>query len=163
MLSIPAVREIAGLLRQSFDLLREHVAIQCILFRKSAQKNWAVCVHRDRILPARSVLGGEYVGEKEGMSSYRFPDGLLHRLIIARLSLNHVPEGDIVVTPGSHDWSSANRPREKVPVFVPKGGVLLMKPLLLHGSKRLSISEERCVLHFVFAPRDLPAQWCYTA
>ena len=38
---------------------------------------------------------------------------------------------------------------------VPKGGVLLMHPLLLHSSSRL-LSGTRKVLHFVYGPAELP-------
>lgn len=40
---------------------------------------------------------------------------------------------------------------------VPAGGALLMRPLLQHASSKSSSGKPRRVLHFVFAPRDLPA------
>jgi hypothetical protein len=33
---------------------------------------------------------------------------------------------------------------------------MLMKPLLLHASSKVSIDSGRRVLHFVFAPAELP-------
>ena len=39
---------------------------------------------------------------------------------------------------------------------VPRGGAMVMKPLLLHASSKASIDNRRRVLHFVFGPASLP-------
>ncbi len=47
-----------------------------------------------------------------------------------------------------------NPPEQLCPV--PAGGALLMRPLLQHASSKSSSGKPRRVLHFVYAPRDLP-------
>ncbi len=68
------------------------------------------------------------------------------------------------VVPGSHglgrlDSETALRVRsargERI-VQVPAGGVMVMRPLLLHASSKNVIETPRRVLHFVFGPRQLP-------
>ncbi|MDA2933344.1 hypothetical protein MYX82_03265 [Acidobacteria bacterium AH-259-D05] len=39
---------------------------------------------------------------------------------------------------------------------VPKGGVLVMRPLLLHASSKSITIEPRRVLHFLLGPPQLP-------
>jgi ectoine hydroxylase-related dioxygenase (phytanoyl-CoA dioxygenase family) len=72
--------------------------------------------------------------------------------------------GALRVVPGSHQLgrltsSDAVRERDargEICVAVPKGGAMLMRPLLLHASSKASIDGTRRVLHFVFGPRKLP-------
>lgn len=57
------------------------------------------------------------------------------------------------------DSSTALRARSdlgEVHVSVPRGGVMLMRPLLLHASSKISANKPRRVLHFVFAPAIPP-------
>lgn len=46
--------------------------------------------------------------------------------------------------------------RGTVACHVPRGGALLMRPLLLHASSKAAGTSRRRVLHFVFGPPDLP-------
>jgi hypothetical protein len=41
-------------------------------------------------------------------------------------------------------------------VSVPRGGAMLMRPLLLHASSKAAADIPRRVLHFVFGPAQLP-------
>jgi hypothetical protein len=41
-------------------------------------------------------------------------------------------------------------------VAVPRGGIMAMRPLLLHASSKASNDSPRRVLHFVYGPPDLP-------
>lgn len=41
---------------------------------------------------------------------------------------------------------------------VPEGGVMIMKPLLLHGSWRTTNNKRRRVIHIEFASKELPNQ-----
>jgi hypothetical protein len=69
-----------------------------------------------------------------------------------------------VSVPGSHrlgrlTTAEAVRAKDElgeVCVEIPRGGAMLMKPLLLHASSKVSIDSMRRVLHFVFAPAELP-------
>jgi len=44
-----------------------------------------------------------------------------------------------------------------VACHVPRGGAMLMRPLLLHASSKSIAPVPRRVLHFVFGPPRLPA------
>jgi hypothetical protein len=47
-------------------------------------------------------------------------------------------------------------------VDLPRGGVLLMRPLLLHASSASQVPRHRRVLHIEWAAQELPGglQWC---
>ncbi len=71
------------------------------------------------------------------------------------------------VVPGSHqkgwyrpetiDWSNET----EVSCVVPRGGVMIMKPLLLHSSGRTTNNKKRRVVHIEFSATELPQdlQW----
>jgi hypothetical protein len=46
-------------------------------------------------------------------------------------------------------------------VSVPKGGAMIMRPLLLHASSKSSVGLPRRVLHFVYGPAALPEGLCW--
>jgi ectoine hydroxylase-related dioxygenase (phytanoyl-CoA dioxygenase family) len=68
------------------------------------------------------------------------------------------------VVPGSHrlgriDAAAAHREREdrgEDAVSVSKGGLMVMRPLLLHASSKTLADSPRRVLHFVYGPSALP-------
>jgi ectoine hydroxylase-related dioxygenase (phytanoyl-CoA dioxygenase family) len=72
--------------------------------------------------------------------------------------------GALRVVPGSHRLgrltsSAALAARNQCgehSVAVPRGGVMAMRPLLLHASSKACSGAPRRVLHFVFGPSDLP-------
>jgi ectoine hydroxylase-related dioxygenase (phytanoyl-CoA dioxygenase family) len=72
--------------------------------------------------------------------------------------------GPFRVVPGSHlggrlaeeSVTSARTDRSEEVCLVPRGGALVMKPLLLHASSKATAPNRRRVLHFLFGPRNLP-------
>ena len=72
--------------------------------------------------------------------------------------------GPLRVVPGSHafgrlDMAHADELRKdhgEVVVPVPRGGALVMRPMILHASSKASQPKPRRVLHFVFGPAHLP-------
>lgn len=164
LLSVPEVRALADELRETkplSPLLAGLVAVQCTAFIKQQSRNWAVALHRDLDVPAEGTGPWTVSREREGQSYLRPPREFLQRLLAVRLHLDGAPEGDLRVIPGSHltELPPGNKPGLSVPV--PQGDVLLMRPLLLHGSDKLRESPSRRVLHFLFAPPELPPgyQW----
>jgi len=87
-------------------------------------------------------------------------------LILAiRLHLDErgLDNGPLRVVPGSHRQGRlsaeqiASWPKENsVTCIVPKGGALVMRPLLLHASSACTIPQSRRVIHLEFASADLP-------
>ena len=166
LLDSASIRDVARRLRNDEglgDLLGGLVAVQCTAFVKTAERNWAVRLHRDRVIPVHGQGCWASAGLKEGMHCVRPPLQFLQRFVAVRLSLDGAPEGDLQVVPGSHADSRMPVRSEAQPVPVPQGGVLLMKPLLAHASTKLREVASRHVLHYLFAPLRLPSdyRWYY--
>jgi len=148
-------------------LLGNAVAVQCTYFAKPARARWLVPLHQDRSIPvAERVDGVGLTGwsVKQGMPFVHGPISVLEQTIAVRLHLDPCgPEdGPLVVVPGSHRQgvvdpaaASAMRARE-VECVADSGSVVLMRPLTLHRSSKPSGSSARRVLHFLFAPPELP-------
>jgi hypothetical protein len=165
--------ELAYELRQNaivYNLLPvDAVAVQCTLFDKSPDKNWLVSLHQDLSIPVkRRVDGSECSGwsEKEGQVYVQPPVAVLERLVAVRVHVDDctVDNGPLRVVPGSHAFGrlDAGRAEElrssrgEVAVPVPRGGTLVMRPLILHASSKATGLTPRRVLHFVFGPPKLP-------
>ncbi len=145
------------------------VAVQCTAFEKSPERNWLVTLHQDLSIPvaervAQPGLTGWSV--KDGVLYVQPPRAILEQLVAVRLQLDLPSPGDgsLRVIPGSHrfgrlsDRESAEfRERAgEIQCNVRRGAVLLMRPLLLHASSKLTAACVRRVLHFLFGPRELP-------
>jgi hypothetical protein len=71
--------------------------------------------------------------------------------------------GALRVVPGSHAFGRLDRVRAEelradrgeTAVPMPRGGVLVMRPLILHASSKATEPMPRRVLHFVFGPPRL--------
>jgi len=145
------------------------VAFQCTYFDKSDVVNWSVPIHQDLAIPvAERVEHQELRGWsiKEGGLFVQPPATVLDNLLAVRLHLdNSDPDnGPLRVVPGSHrhgrlgdEVQSALRTEAgEVECVVGRGGVIAMKPLLLHASAKSTSSKPRRVLHFVYGPASLP-------
>jgi hypothetical protein len=145
------------------------VAVQCTLFDKSPDKNWLVSLHQDLSIPVkRRVDSTECTGwsEKEGQVYVQPPVAVLEQLVAIRVHVDEctADNGPLRVVPGSHVFGrlDAGRAEELRPehgeaiVPVPRGGGLVMRPLILHASSKATGANPRRVLHFVFGPAKLP-------
>ena len=148
--------------------------VQCTLFVKSTTQNWLVALHQDLSIPvAKHVASSRCSGwsQKEGELFVQPPVSVLEQLLAVRVHLDDCNDrnGALRVVPGSHrlgrlSQSEALRAREQRgehSVPVPRGGAMVMRPLLLHASSKATIDGHRRVLHFVFGPSTLPEglQW----
>lgn len=142
------------------------VAVQCTLFAKSPERNWAVALHQDLSIPvAHRTNDPACTGwsEKEGVRHTQPPAAVLDTLVAVRLHLDPCgpDNGPLRVVPGSHLGgvrsvaTADERLRERV-CPVPRGGALVMRPLLLHASAKANTPGPRRVLHFLFGPARLP-------
>jgi len=138
-------------------------AVQCTYFPKSSDRNWLVALHRDHSIPVKrpfDARGWHGWSKKEGIHYVRPPGSVLKALVAVRLHLedNTEQNAPLAVVPGSHENHAASGVR--VNCLVPRGGVLIMRPLLLHASSKLAEGSRR-VLHFLYGPRTLPdnAEW----
>ena len=159
LLSVEAFRNLVGMLRANEKLSRYLaglVAVECILFRKSSEHNWAVTLHRDTVLPVQGRGAWRIAGIKEGMECAKPPRAFMDQCVAVRLQLDGAPVEDISLVPGSHLDNHKYDRGEAVPIPVCKGGALVLRPTLAHASSKLQNSGHRRVLHYVFGPRALP-------
>jgi hypothetical protein len=145
------------------------VAVQCTLFDKSPARNWLVSLHQDLSIPVRERVdapGCSGWAEKEGLLYTQPPADVLQSLVALRLHLDDcgLDNGPLRVVPRSHtlgviDAATVSARRDEFTAIdcpVPRGGVLAMRPLLLHASSKAHTPRHRRVLHFVFGPPALP-------
>jgi hypothetical protein len=145
------------------------VAVQCTVFVKSPTRNWLVALHQDLSIPvAERVDAAQCSGwsEKEGEIFVQPPSEVLERMLAVRLHLDDCDEhnGALRVVPGSHrlgrlsaeDAQKVQQSNGEASVAVPRGSIMLMRPLLLHASSKCSSDRPRRVLHFVFGPPGIP-------
>ncbi len=99
---------------------------------------------------------------KQDQFSVQPPREILENNLTLRIHLDDTNEenGALKVIPGSHLKevlrSEDVDKRENVSVNVPAGGVMLMKPLLMHASSRTVNNSQRRVLHIEFSNKQLP-------
>ncbi|QTN26695.1 phytanoyl-CoA dioxygenase family protein [Rhodoferax sp. AJA081-3] len=166
-------RALAAKLRQhpllSPLLTPDMVAVQCTYFEKSATRNWLVPLHQDLSIPVAHRVDHPSLGpwsEKEGALFVQPPSTLLQQLIAVRVHIDTCTanDGALRVLAGSHrlgmlDTEAAAAARQthtEQVCTVARGGVLIMRPLLLHASSKSTGSSQRRVLHFLFGPAALP-------
>jgi ectoine hydroxylase-related dioxygenase (phytanoyl-CoA dioxygenase family) len=168
LMSIPAIEAAAKderLLRIARLALGDGaVPYRATLFDKSARANWLVVWHQDTALPLESRNDSAEWGPwsvKAGILYAHAPAWALSRVLALRISLDASmsENGPLRVIPGSHlggvlsddEILHLARMRENVEALVPRGGVLAMRPLLVHSSSKSRGSEPRRVLHIEYA------------
>jgi ectoine hydroxylase-related dioxygenase (phytanoyl-CoA dioxygenase family) len=135
------------------------------LFEKSGKSNWLVVWHQDTALPLRSRTDRPGWGpwsRKAGVLYAHAPAAALERVVALRLHLDDSTSenGPLRVLPGTHTvgvlsdaelQALAKRvtPRE---CTVDQGGIICMRPLLVHASSKSRVSAPRRVLHIEYAP-----------
>ena len=146
-----------------------HAVVQCTSFEKSVERNWLVPVHQDVAIPvAARVEHSALTGwsNKAGTWYVQPPVEVLDQLVAVRLHIDEcgVDDGALKVVAGSHrhgrladaEAVALRDARGVVTCPVPRGGAMLMRPLLLHASSKATGASRRRVLHFLFGPRRLP-------
>lgn len=153
-------------------------AVLCTYFEKSPARNCLVALHQDLSIPVaeRMEISG-YSGwsEKGGRLFVQPPLEVLEQSVAARVHLDASDEktGALKVVPRSHTLGrlraqeafAARGKHGERSVAVPRGGLMLMRPLLLHASSKVTGNARRRVLHFLFGPSHLPGgvQWPHIA
>lgn len=145
------------------------VAVQCTLFEKSPVQNWLVPLHQDYSIPVASRVNDPSLhgwSRKEGTLFVQPPAAVLEELVAVRIQLDDCNDGEgaLRVVAGSHtfgrlDDATAYALRDRAGethCLVPHGAAMVMRPLLLHASAKLTTPITRRVLHFLFGPRNLP-------
>jgi ectoine hydroxylase-related dioxygenase (phytanoyl-CoA dioxygenase family) len=142
--------------------------VKSIYFDKPGTSNWFVAYHQDLTISVNQKVEVPGFGPwsvKQNQYAVQPPLPILENNFTIRLHLDDTDEnnGALRVIPGSHkkgiyraetiDW---NVERE---VFcnVLKGGIMIMRPLLLHASSRTNNHHQRRVAHIEFSNQQLPA------
>jgi hypothetical protein len=141
------------------------------LFDKSPESNWLVVWHQDTALPMRErhdVTGWGPWSVKEGIPYAHAPTNALSQVVALRVSFDDstAKNGPLHVLPGTHTSGVLSddavhelaTQRDSVDCIVPKGGVLIMRPLLIHASSKSQSQAPRRVLHVEYAVSDFIAK-----
>lgn len=140
------------------------IPYRATLFEKAGYANWLVVWHQDTALPLMATNDDPAWGPwslKEGIIYAHAPTWALSRVIALRVHLDASTNenGPLRVIPGSHlagvltDEEVAQRARTSTHIecLVPLGGVLAMRPLLIHSSSKSRTAAPRRVLHIEYA------------
>lgn len=145
----------------------DYVPVKSIYFDKPGQSNWFVAWHQDLTISVDKKLAIEGYGPwtaKQGQYAVQPPVELLESNYTVRLHLDDTNEhnGALKVIPGSH-LHGIQRPdtldlhaTPEVSCCVKKGGIMIMRPLLMHASSRSTDGNNRRVVHMEFSNRRLP-------
>lgn len=172
LLSVPSVRALAisRPVREIMETIlgRECFAVRGIFFNKTRSSNWKVVWHQDLTIAVRERADVRGFGPwtmKAGISHVQPPPEIMNGLLAIRLHVDEsgIDNGPLRVLAGSHregrlsakqigDWNK----EASVTCTVPKGGALVMRPLLLHASSSCAVPKSRRVIHLEFAAAELP-------
>ena len=144
-------------------------AVRAILFDKTPDSNWKVPYHQDRSIAVREKIEADGFGPwsiKAGVWHAGPPAEILENMVTLRLHLDSCDptNGALRVLAGTHQLGKLSTSqiahwRHKIPETVcalPRGGALLMRPLLLHASSPAQTPAHRRVLHLEWAAQNLP-------
>jgi ectoine hydroxylase-related dioxygenase (phytanoyl-CoA dioxygenase family) len=167
LMSIPVVEAVANDERL-FRIARVALSPRAIPFRatlfdKSARANWLVVWHQDKALPLESRNDSTEWGPwslKAGVLYAHAPAWALSRVLALRIHLDASTSdnGSLRIIPGSHlagvltddEILGLAKTKENLECLVRRGGVLAMRPLLVHSSSKASGGGQRRVLHIEY-------------
>ena len=151
---------------------KDYLVVKSIYFDKPGASNWFVSYHQDLTISVNKKIEMEAFGPwsvKQNQYAVQPPLDSLESNFTIRIHLDDTDEnnGALRVVPKSHskgiyrpktiDWIKET----EVSCNVPKGGIMIMRPLLLHASNRTINEKKRRVIHIEFSNKSLPEplQW----
>jgi ectoine hydroxylase-related dioxygenase (phytanoyl-CoA dioxygenase family) len=172
LLAVPSVQGLA-MSRPVREIMETVLGPRCfavrgIFFNKTRSSNWKVVWHQDLTIAVRERRDVDGFGPwtmKAGVLHVQPPAEVMGSILSIRLHLDDsgLDNGPLRLIAGSHregrlsakqigGWEKEN----SVTCTVPKGGALVMRPLLLHASSACTIPKSRRVIHLEFATAELP-------
>lgn len=139
-----------------------------IYFDKPGESNWFVAWHRDTTISADKRKDIEGYGPwtvKHNQYAVQPPRDILAASFTLRIHLDDTNKnnGALKVIPSSHlhNMERTACSEQETICDVAAGGVMIMKPLLLHASGRTTNNQQRRVIHIEFCNQPLatPLQW----
>ena len=145
----------------------KYFVVKSIYFDKPETSNWYVAYHQDLTISVDKKLDLPDFGPwttKKNQFAVQPPLNILENIYTIRIHLDDTDQnnGALKVVPKSHtkgiyrpetiDWTIET---EEI-CNVEKGGIMIMKPLTLHGSNRTTNGKKRRVIHIEFSDMELP-------
>lgn len=168
LLSVPEIARLAHESRllslAQVELGGRAVPFRATLFEKSGKANWLVVWHQDTALPLRKRFEAQGWGpwsEKAGFLYVHAPAWALSRVVALRVHLDAstcdngplrlVPHSDTLGVLTDEEIRSAINQRGFEECLVSKGGIIVMRPLLIHSSSKVLTDAPRRVLHLEYS------------
>ena len=142
--------------------------VKSIYFDKPEKSNWFVAWHQDLTISVDKKVDLPAYGSwtvKSDQFVVQPPVNILQDNFTIRVHLDDTNEdnGALKIIEGSH--ISIFRP-EKLDIDtiigtscnVPMGGIMIMRPLLMHASNRTTSNKQRRVIHIEFSRQELPVE-----
>lgn len=149
-----------------------YFVVKSIYFDKPEKSNWYVAYHQDLTISVDKKLDlPDFVSwtTKKNQFAVQPPLPILENIYTIRIHLDETDEnnGALKVIPKSHAKGiyrpeTIDRKTETEEICkIEKGGVMIMKPLILHSSSRTTNGKKRRVIHIEFSDMELPQelQW----
>jgi ectoine hydroxylase-related dioxygenase (phytanoyl-CoA dioxygenase family) len=150
----------------------DYAVVKSIYFDKPGQSNWFVAYHQDLTISVAKKIHTEGFSAwtiKEGQFAVQPPAAILENNFTIRIHLDDTNQynGALKVIPGSHARGicrlkdSDDTKKTEIICTVKKGGLMIMRPLLLHASNKTTNNQNRRVIHIEFSNCVLPnsLQW----
>ena len=146
----------------------DYFVVKSIYFDKPATSNWYVPYHQDLTISVDKRLQLDGFGPwtiKQNQFAVQPPIDILENILTLRIHLDDTDEknGALRVIPTSHLTKicrpgSIDRAIETERTCIIKaGGLMIMKPLILHRSGRTTNNRKRRVIHIELSNKELPA------
>ncbi|QIL40110.1 phytanoyl-CoA dioxygenase family protein [Pedobacter sp. HDW13] len=147
----------------------DYFLVKSIYFDKPENSNWFVAYHQDLTISVDQkveIAGFGPYTNKHNQFAVQPPLNILENSFTIRIHLDDTNKenGALKVIPDSHskgiyrpeniDWAIET----EVSCNVKCGGIMMMKPLLLHGSNRTTNNKKRRVIHLEFSNQILPKE-----
>lgn len=158
-------KRLASIISELFS--EDYILVKSIYFDKPGESNWFVSYHQDLTISVDKKVTIDGYGPwtiKQNQFAVQPPLDILESNFTIRIHLDDTNEynGALRVIPGSHskgivrpETINWNDDKEET-CMVPKGGIMIMKPLLLHASSRTANNQKRRVIHLEFSNKELP-------
>ena len=163
-------RQLIELISTKFG--RGYFISKSIYFDKPPNANWFVAYHQDITISVDKKVkmpGFNSWTVKHEQFSVQPPVSILENNFTVRIHLDDTTDnnGALRVIPGSHLKGISRTDKincisdGEVICNVPRGGVMLMRPLLLHASGKSTSQSRRRVIQIEFSKQELPEplQW----
>lgn len=139
-----------------------------IYFDKPEKSNWFVAYHQDLTISVDTKIEVENFENwtiKQNQFAVQPPKEILEDNFTVRIHIDTTTKenGALKVINNSHSKGilrieKLNFENEKETICeVEKGGIMIMKPLLFHASKKTTNNERRRVIHIEFSKQELPS------